>query len=218
MNTMIENVPINMILADTDFNITYVNPATVKNLMPLVHLLPVSLDKVVGSNVDIFHKNPSYTRRILSNPRSFPHNAIIELGDQKLDLLVSGIYDKQGEYLGPMVTWTNITEKLKLDAASKRLQQENERNAAELKEKVDRLLENVQAAAAGDLTTQVVVKGSDAIGQLGEGLDRMISSLRHIIMQIMEAAEQLSDGAGLSWMARPLCQMAFRLSRRTWNT
>lgn len=195
MSAMIENAPINMVLADTDFNITYVNPATVKNLKPLVHLLPVSLDKVVGSNVDIFHKNPAYQRRILSNPKSFPHNAIIDLGDQKLDLLVSGIYDKQGAYLGPMVTWSNLTEKLKLEAESKRLQQENERNAAELKEKVDRLLINVQAAAGGDLTTRVVVRGDDAIGQLGEGLDRMISSLRHIIMQIIEAAEQFTDGA-----------------------
>ncbi len=195
MSAMIENAPINMILADTEFNITYVNPATVKNLKPLMHLLPVSLDKVVGSNVDIFHKNPAYQRRILSNPKSFPHNAIIDLGDQKLDLLVSGIYDKQGAYLGPMVTWSNLTDKLKLEAESKRLQQENERNAAELKEKVDRLLINVQAAAGGDLTTRVVVKGDDAIGQLGEGLDRMISSLRHIIMQIIEAAEQFTDGA-----------------------
>ncbi|OWY71794.1 hypothetical protein B7486_09025 [cyanobacterium TDX16] len=195
MSAMIENAPINMVLADTEFNITYVNPATVKNLKPLVHLLPVSLDKVVGSNVDIFHKNPAYQRRILSNPKSFPHNAIIDLGDQKLDLLVSGIYDKQGAYLGPMVTWSNLTDKLKLEAESKRLQQENERNAAELKEKVDRLLINVQAAAGGDLTTRVVVKGDDAIGQLGEGLDQMISSLRHIIMQIIEAAEQFTDGA-----------------------
>lgn len=195
MNAIIENAPINMILADKDFNITYVNPATIRSLRPLTHMLPVPLDKVVGSNMDIFHKNPAHPRRILSNPRSFPHNAIIDLGDQKLDLHVSGIYDKQGEYLGPMVTWSNITDKLKLEAESNRLQQENERNAAELKEKVDRLLVNVQAAAGGDLTTRVVVKGDDAVGQLGEGLDRMISSLRHIIMQIMEAAEQFTDGA-----------------------
>ncbi|MBE7507880.1 MAG: chemotaxis protein [Planctomycetia bacterium] len=195
MSAMIENAPINMVLADTDFNITYVNPATVKNLGPLAHLLPVAPNKVVGSNVDIFHKNPAYQRRILSNPKNFPHNAIIDLGDQKLDLLVSGIYDKQGAYLGPMVTWSNLTEKLKLEAESKRLQQENDRNAAELKEKVDKLLINVQAAAGGDLTTRVVVKGDDAIGQLGEGLDQMISSLRHIIMQIIEAAEQFTDGA-----------------------
>ena len=109
MNAMIENAPINIILADKDFNITYVNPATVENLKPLAHLLPVPLDKIVGSNVDIFHKNPDHQRKILSNPKSFPHRAIIELGDQKLDLLVTGIYNKQGEYFGPMVTWANVT-------------------------------------------------------------------------------------------------------------
>lgn len=194
-SAMIENAPINMILADKDLNITFVNPATVNNLKPLSHLLPVPLDKVVGSNVDIFHKNPAYQRQILSNHKNFPHRAVIELGDQKLDLLVSGIYDSDGEYVGPMVTWENITQRLKTEAEAKKLQEENERNAAELKEKVDKLLVNVQAAAGGDLTTQVVVKGTDAVGQLGEGLDRMISSLRDIIMQIMEAADQFSEGS-----------------------
>ncbi|MCH8966888.1 MAG: PAS domain-containing protein, partial [Planctomycetes bacterium] len=104
IDAMIKNAPINIILADTDLNITYVNPATVEALKPLTHLLPVPLDQVVGSNVDIFHKNPAYQRGILANHKGFPVQAIIELGDQKLDLLVSAIYDNEGNYLGPMVT------------------------------------------------------------------------------------------------------------------
>ncbi|NOX59298.1 MAG: PAS domain S-box protein [Planctomycetes bacterium] len=112
---MVENAPINIILADTDLNITYVNPATVKNLTPLAHLLPIPINKIVGSNVDVFHKNPAMQRQILSNPNNFPHEAVIELGDQKLNLLVSGIYDTSGEYIGPMVTWDLVTEKVRLE-------------------------------------------------------------------------------------------------------
>jgi methyl-accepting chemotaxis protein len=112
---IVENAPINIILADKDLNITYVNPATVKNLTPLAHLLPVPIGQIVGSNVDVFHKNPAHQRSILSNPRNLPHNAIIELGDQKLDLLVTAIYDDSGEYLGPMVTWDVVTARVKLE-------------------------------------------------------------------------------------------------------
>jgi len=111
MIPVVENAPTNIILADSDLNITYVNPATVNALKPLAHLLPVALDQVVGSNIDIFHKDPSYQRKILSNPKNLPHQAFIELGDEILDLLVSGIYDEEGEYVGPMVTWELVTEK-----------------------------------------------------------------------------------------------------------
>jgi methyl-accepting chemotaxis protein len=194
-SAMIENAPINIMLADKQLNITYANPATVKNLQPIAHLVPVPIDKVVGSNVDIFHKNPAYQRKVLADPRNLPHQAIIELGDQKLDLLASAIYDNNGEYLGPMVTWSNITERLRMEENQKRMQAEVEANATELREKVDMLLANVQAAAAGDLTTEVSVSGADAIGQLGEGLQSMIHSLNGVIVQIQEAASQFADGA-----------------------
>ncbi len=194
-SAMIENAPINIMLADKDLNIVYANPATLKNLQPLQHLLPVPLDKVVGSTVDIFHKNPAHQRRILSSDKNLPHRAVIELGDQKLNLLVSAIYDDKGQYMGPMVTWDNITSRLAMEEKQKHMQAEAERNAEELRRKVDSLLENVQAAAGGDLTTFVSVKGADAIGQLGEGLDRMIQSLSRVVLQIKEAADQFAEGA-----------------------
>lgn len=195
MAAMITNAPINIMLADKDLNITYVNPATVKALEPIKHLLPIPIEKIVGTNVDVFHKNPAHQRNILSNPKAFPHRAVIALGEQKLDLLVSAIYNTNGDYLGPMVTWENITAKLAMEAEQKRMTEETERNARELRAKVDELLVSVQAAAAGDLTTEITVAGEDPVGQLGEGLQRMISSLRDIIVQIAESAEQFTEGA-----------------------
>ncbi len=112
---MAENSPINIILADTDLNITYINPASVRTLTPLQHLLPAPIAELVGKNIDIFHKDPAYQRRILGNEKNLPHRAIIELADEKLDLLVSPTYDENNKYLGPMVTWDIVTEKLKME-------------------------------------------------------------------------------------------------------
>ncbi|GJM24117.1 MAG: methyl-accepting chemotaxis protein [Phycisphaerae bacterium] len=113
---MIEDTPANIILADTDFNITYVNPATIKNLTPLAHLLPVPIDQIVGSNIDVYHKNPAVQRGILSNPANLPHKAPIQLGDNKLELMVNAVYDESGNVQGTMVTWDFIdAEKIKLE-------------------------------------------------------------------------------------------------------
>src|SRR5262249_21845636 len=86
---MVENSPTNMIFADRDFNIRFLNPASKDTLRSLEHLLPVKSSDVLGRSVDIFHKDPAYQRRIIGDPKNLPHRAIIGLGPEKLDLLVS---------------------------------------------------------------------------------------------------------------------------------
>ena len=118
---MLENAPINVILADTDLKITYMNPSSLKTLKTVEQYLPVRADQIVGQSIDIFHKSPEHQRRLLSNPNNLPHRAIIQLGPEKLDLLVSPIYDENKRYIGPMVTWSVVTEKLKLEAEMARV-------------------------------------------------------------------------------------------------
>ena len=120
---MVENMPTAVIVADLDLNITYMNPASLNALKTLEQYLPCRADEIVGQCIDIFHKNPAYQRRILANPDNLPHRATIEVGPEKLDLLVSAITDDQGAYLGPMVTWEVITEKLRLEEEAARIKQ-----------------------------------------------------------------------------------------------
>ena len=115
---MSENSPINILLANTDLEITYANPSSIKTLKTLEKFLPCKLDDLVGQVIDIFHKDPAYQRKILSNDKNLPHRAIIDFAEEKLDLLVSPTYDDEGTYLGPMVTWEVVTEKLKLEQAA----------------------------------------------------------------------------------------------------
>ena len=112
---MAENSPINILLADRDLKIIYANPASLKTLKTIEKYLPVRAEDVVGQSVDVFHKQPEHQRRILSTDRNLPHRAIISIGPEKADLLVSPIYDDAGEYLGPMVTWEIVTEKLAME-------------------------------------------------------------------------------------------------------
>ncbi|MDA0691580.1 MAG: PAS domain-containing protein, partial [Nitrospinae bacterium] len=121
MNSMMENAPSNIIFADKDFNIQYVNPSSVTTLGPLEQYLPIKISELVGQSIDIFHKNPAHQRKILSDPKNLPHRANIQLGPEVLDLLVSAIYDSDGNYLGPMVTWEVITQKLKTETDMARM-------------------------------------------------------------------------------------------------
>lgn len=67
--------------------------------------------------------------------------------------------------------------------------------AEELQSKVDQLLLVVNAASGGDLTQVVKVKGSDAIGQVGEGLDRFLSNLRESIGGFATSSQALASSS-----------------------
>ena len=71
-------------------------------------------DEVVGHSIDIFHKDPQRIRMLLSDPKNLPHQAHITLGTETLDLKVSAVTNKKGEYVGPMLAWNIITQSVKL--------------------------------------------------------------------------------------------------------
>ncbi len=80
--------------------------------------------------------------------------------------------------------------------AEQRQRAEDERRvAAELQGKVDQILLVVDAAAAGDLTRQIGVRGEDAIGRLGQGLSQFFGTLRGSVANIARTAETVASAA-----------------------
>jgi methyl-accepting chemotaxis protein len=195
VSSMMENAPFNVMYADRELNLKYLNPNSIKTLKTLEEHLPAKVDQLVGKSIDIFHKNLSHQRNILSDPKNLPHQANIQLGPEVLDLLVSAIYDGNQNYVGAMVTWEVITKRLELEKREKELV-ERERNEAEvLQSKVDSMLEVVNAAAQGDLTKQVSVMGADTIGKMGESLSAFIIDLRSQISAIAMTAHDLGTSS-----------------------
>ncbi len=191
MKSMTENMPINVIYADRELKIRYMNPASVQQLKTLEQYLPIKVDEIVGRSVDIFHKQPEHQRRILSDPKNLPHRAQIQVGPETLDLLVSAIYDQDKNYIGPMVTWEVITAKLEMERRIKENAEREKQQSDELRQKVDGILEVVNAAEQGDLTQAVTVQGEDAVGRMGSGLSKFFAGLRANVSSIAANANTL---------------------------
>ncbi len=195
IRSMMENAPINVMCTDLDLKLQYMNPASSRTLRTLEQFLPVKVDQMMGQVIDIFHKNPAHQRKMLADPKNLPHRATIQVGPESLDLLVSAIMDQNGNYLGPMVTWEVITKKLQMEKDIKEAGERDKAKAEELREKVELLLKSVTAAAAGDFTQEISVKGEDSMGQLGHGIGQMLGDLKSVIRQLMELSEQLSESS-----------------------
>ena len=89
-----------------------------------------------------------------------------------------------------------VTEEFNRMAQTIQDNQANELAATNsLRAKVDSLLEVVSKAASGDLTGKVGITGSDAIGQLGNGLAKMFENLRSLLNNVQKAGIQVTTSA-----------------------
>jgi methyl-accepting chemotaxis protein len=195
LNSMLHNSPTNVMTADRNLKINYVNPASLTLLRKLERHLPVKADNVLGSCIDVFHKNPAYQQKILSDPKNLPTRANINIGPEVADLLVTAIFDQDKNYLGPMVTWELITEKLENERKIKEAGERERKQAEDLRLKVESILEVVHAASRGDLTREMTVRGADAVGQMGEGLAGFFANLRGNVSKIAQTAQVLASSS-----------------------
>jgi methyl-accepting chemotaxis protein len=195
VTSIVENMPLNIMFADTDLNIQYMNPTSSKTLKTLEKHLPVKVDQMMGQSIDIFHKNPQLQRNILSDPKNLPHRAQIQLGPEILSLDVAAIVDQNQNHLGSMVAWQVITEQVATENQAREANEREQKQAEELRTKVDSMLEVVSAAAEGDLSREVTVSGSDAIGRMGDGLSGFLKKMRTSMSAIGHNAETLASSA-----------------------
>ena len=187
--------PLAFMYADHDGMIQYVNEPSIQLLKKLEPYLPVGAEDVSNQNIGIFHKNPDKVSDFVSDPKNLPHKMNIQLGPETILLEVIAVIDKEGLYLGPMVTWQVITETIATEEKAKELADKEKAHAKELDAKVSEMLEVVTAASGGDLTRLVTVEGEDPMGQMGKGLSQFLSKLKNSIGSISKSSDILSESS-----------------------
>lgn len=105
----------NVMVADADLVITYMNPA-VKRLLREAEAeirrdLPnFDASSLVGKSIDVFHKNPSHQRRMLDNLRG-SHKASIRVGGRAFDLSITTLMDGDRR-TGFVVEWADAAYRI----------------------------------------------------------------------------------------------------------
>ena len=109
---MVDNAPINMMYADLDLKMRYMNPKAEQTLKRLEAHLPIKVHQMIGQSIDLFHKAPEHQRRILSDARNLPRTTTINVGPELFELNINPMIDQNGKYIGPMIAWEVVTEKI----------------------------------------------------------------------------------------------------------
>ncbi len=136
----------NVMVADEQLNIVYAN----HSLTAMLQLAEADIRKqlphfsaatVIGTNIDVFHKNPAHQRGMLA-ALTGTHKAALEIGGRRFQLIVNPIINEQGKRLGTVVEWQDQTDAI---AARDREQQQAAENQR-IKNALDKCSTNVMIA------------------------------------------------------------------------
>ncbi|MGF1476627.1 MAG: methyl-accepting chemotaxis protein [Geminicoccaceae bacterium] len=168
----------NFMIADQNCVVVYANQSVLHTLRgaeaEIRRDLPAfEVDKVVGSSIDVFHKNPMHQRRILDGLTQ-PQKTKIEMGGRTFELLVTPIRSASGDALGAFVEWEDITQKLMV-----------EQEVADL----------VQAAAAGDFARRLDETGKDGFMlELCRGMNQVVETVDCGLSETVKVMSSLAHG------------------------
>jgi len=118
----------NVMVADADFNIVYMNHSVQKMLTEAEadirkDLPAFNASKLIGSNIDVFHKNPAHQRGVLANLRG-THKAQITIGGRTFHLILNPIMNSDGQRAGFVVEWQDRSAELAMLEAKRKSDEE----------------------------------------------------------------------------------------------
>ncbi len=139
----------NVMMADAGFNIIYMNDAIKDMFTNVESALKVDLPdfdakRLMGQNVDVFHKNPDYQRKMMDS-LTRPHKAQIVIGGRTFSLVATPVFGADKARLGTVVEWEDLTDALAASAEERRVANENLR----IKQALDNVSANVMVADKG---------------------------------------------------------------------
>jgi methyl-accepting chemotaxis protein len=109
-----EGSSVAMMMVDRDLKVTYVNESTKKlfkdNVTVFRSVWPsFDPDKIIGTCIDMFHKNPAHQRQLLADLSRLPYRTDITIGDMKFALSVSPIFDAKRNHVGNTLEWADVS-------------------------------------------------------------------------------------------------------------
>ncbi|MGB6292673.1 MAG: methyl-accepting chemotaxis protein [Vibrio anguillarum] len=175
----VEGMTTNLMMADKEGIIQYLNPSLTKLMRTRESelrtvLTSFDVNNLVGQNIDIFHKNPGHQRSIIANPDRLPFSSNIKVGALQFNLTCIAMHNHKGEYIGPALQWIDITE-----------QQDGQYQVESL----------IQKAIAGQLNERIdTTVYSGFMRELGEGINNLLDTLVSPLAQCIDVMSKVADG------------------------
>ncbi|MDP2824713.1 MAG: methyl-accepting chemotaxis protein, partial [Sulfuritalea sp.] len=220
----LDNVSTGVMIANSERTIIYANKSVQKILKgaeaAIRQQLPnFNAEKMLGANIDSFHKNPKHQADLLATFTS-TYVANLEIGGRYLRVSASPVINDRNERLGAVAEWLDRTNEvlvekevahivdgaLRGDFVTRLSLEGKEGFFKQLSEGLNQLSEVTQTGlsdvarvlqlvAAGDLTQKIDADYQGIFGQLKDDTNTTIERLREVVGRIKEATEAINTAS-----------------------
>lgn len=174
----LDNVTANVMVADGQRNIIYMNESVRKTLKNAESEIRQDLphfksDQLMGNCIDVFEQRPLFQQQTLQE-LSCAQKSEITLGNRVMDITLNPVTNEANDRLGTVIEWYDKTGEVA----------------------IEREIDDIVAAAAnGDLSKRIDVEGKNAFfTKLSLGLNELLESSSDFIDDIGGLFSRLAEG------------------------
>jgi len=220
----LDNVNSSVMVSNNNLEIIYMNN-TVQEMFSnaetdiRTQLPNFDSSKLLGANIDQFHKDPSMQRKMLATLSS-THNAELKLGGRTLAFVANPVLDNDGDRIGIVVEWLDRTAEVKIqkeiaglvDAVkagdlSNRLELADKSGFFEsLSEGINELTDGIDQAfaeinnamqnlAMGNLSSKITADYDGVYGECKNNINATVDKLAEIVGQVRESADFINNAS-----------------------
>jgi methyl-accepting chemotaxis protein len=168
----------NVMIANDANEIIYMNETVTammqRNASELRKTLPqFDAHKLMGQNIDVFHKNPAHQQGLLAGLKG-TYRTQIPVGSLHFSLNASPIHDASGIRMGTVVEWADRTQEVAV-----------EKEVADL----------VQAATRGDFSGRLSTEGKTGFfASLGTGMNQLLDTSERGLTDVSDVLAAFAEG------------------------
>jgi len=178
IRTALDNVSSCVMMADTDNNIIYMND-TVREMFEnaesdiRMDLPEFEVKRLVGTNIDVFHKDPAHQQRLVSALQNTLKSEV-RVGGRTFRFIANPVVDAHGKRLGTAVEWLDRTKEVAIEQE----------------------LESIVAAArSGELGQRVELDGKEGFFRhIGVGINALLDDLKEVVGEVDSTLQAMSAG------------------------
>jgi methyl-accepting chemotaxis protein len=178
INQALNNVQSGVMLADTNFDIIYMNGSILDMFRKAESNIRTQLpnfeaDKLLGSNIDSFHKDPARQRQLLENLKETVRSELV-IADQHMHVTASPVFNDDGERIGFVAEWQNRTHEVLIE------------------QEIEHLVQDIKA---GDLSSRIGMNDKQGFARmLSSGINELTDVIESVFSDINNVMENMAQG------------------------
>lgn len=174
----LDNVQSCVMVANNDLNIIYMNNAVqgmFKNAEADIRkqLPNFDADKLLGANIDQFHKNPAHQRGLLAK-LSNTFSSELVIGGRHMNIVTNPVRNDEGEHIGTVIEWLDRTHEVKIEQEIEAI---------------------VEAVKAGELSSRIELADKHGFFEkLSEGINELSDVIENAFKEVGSTMQSMAEG------------------------